>query len=99
MPPDTGWRAVATAVRSDSSDHVFVLSIAITSVLSLDATVLLLTPVVVTAAMHAKLSARPPVYAAGHLANSSSLLLPMANLTNLLAIGATGLTLVEFSAP
>lgn len=78
--------------------HVFVLSIAITSVLSLDATVLLLTPVVITAALHAELSARPPVYAAGHLANSSSLLLPMANLTNLLAIGPSGLSLVEFTA-
>lgn len=76
---------------------VFVLAIATTSVLSLDATVVLLTPAVLTAARHARLPARPPVYSVGHLANSSSLLLPMANLTNLLAIGASGLTLVEFA--
>src|SRR3954469_1773780 len=76
---------------------VFGLSVATTSVFSLDATVVLLTPVVYNAATRVRLSARPHVYAAGHLANSASLLLPMANLTSLLAIGATGYTLVEFA--
>jgi arsenical pump membrane protein len=76
---------------------VFGLSVATTSVLSLDATVVLLTPVVYNAATRVRLPARPHVYAAGHLANSASLLLPMANLTSLLAISATGYTLVEFA--
>src|SRR3954453_4273801 len=76
---------------------VFGLSVVTTSVLSLDATVVLLTPVVYTAATRVRLPARPHVYAAGHLANPASLLLPMANLTSLLAIGATGYTLVEFA--
>ncbi len=42
--------------------------------------------------------ARPHVYASGRLANSASLVLPMGNLTNLLALAATGLTLVHFAA-
>jgi arsenical pump membrane protein len=77
--------------------HVFALSVATTSVFSLDATVVLLTPVVFEAATRVRLPARPHVYAAGHLANSASLLLPMANLTSLLAISATGLTLAQFA--
>ena len=76
---------------------VFGLAVVTTSVLSLDATVVLLTPVVYAAATRVGLRARPHVYAAGHLANSASLLLPMANLTSLLAISATGLTLVQFA--
>ncbi|MGI8577938.1 MAG: ArsB/NhaD family transporter [Nocardioidaceae bacterium] len=77
---------------------VFVLSAAVTSVLSLDATVVLLTPVVFATAARVHSSPRPHVYAAGHLANSSSLLLPMGNLTNLLALAASGLTLAHFAS-
>lgn len=53
-----------------------------TAVLSLDATVVLLTPVVFAAL---QLGPKPHVYACLHLANSASLLLPVSNLTNLLA--------------
>lgn len=77
---------------------VFVLSAVVTSVLSLDATVVLLTPVVFATAARVHCSPRPHVYAAGHLANSSSLLLPMGNLTNLLALAASGLALAHFAA-
>lgn len=76
---------------------VFALSSAVTSVLSLDATVVLLTPVVLATASRMGVPARPHVYATGRLANSSSLLLPMGNLTNLLALAASGLTLVHFA--
>jgi arsenical pump membrane protein len=38
------------------------------------------------------------VYACTHLANSASLLLPVSNLTNLLAVGAADLSFVEFAA-
>jgi arsenical pump membrane protein len=78
--------------------HVFALSVATTSVLSLDATVVLLTPVVLAAAGRLQVPAGAHLYATGHLANSGSLLLPMANLTNLLAIAASGLTLLHFAA-
>jgi len=57
-----------------------------TATLSLDATVVLLTPVVAAAATASRVSPRPVVHACGRLANSASLLLPVSNLTNLLAL-------------
>jgi arsenical pump membrane protein len=72
----------------------FLAAAATTAVLSLDATVVLLTPVVMTAAARSK----PHVYACAHLANSASLLLPVSNLTNLLAFAASGLTFTGFAA-
>src|SRR4051812_18369198 len=56
---------------------VFVAAAATTAVLSLDATVLLLTPVVFATAAGLRVPARPHVYACSHLANSASLLLPV----------------------
>jgi arsenical pump membrane protein len=76
---------------------VFLVAAGVTSVLSLDATVVLLTPVVLVAAGALGVSPRPYVYAAGHVANSGSLLLPTGNLTNLLALNAAGLTLLHFA--
>jgi arsenical pump membrane protein len=75
----------------------FVLASGITAVLSLDATVVLLTPVVF--ATVARLGARPKphVYATAHLSNTASLLLPVSNLTNLLAFAASGLTFTRFA--
>jgi len=66
----------------------FVAAALVTAVLSLDATVVLLTPVIATAAARAGASPRPGVYACARLANSASLLLPVSNLTNLLALPA-----------
>ena len=40
---------------------------------------------------------RPHLYACGHLANSASLLLPVSNLTNLLAFTAAGLGFGRFA--
>ncbi|MFB1046772.1 SLC13 family permease [Streptomyces chrestomyceticus] len=77
---------------------VFVLAAAVTAVLSLDATVVLLTPVIVATAAHAGARARPHLYACAHLSNSASLLLPVSNLTNLLALGAAGLSFTRFAA-
>ncbi|MEU9957686.1 SLC13 family permease [Streptomyces sp. NPDC050982] len=75
----------------------FVLASVITAVLSLDATVVLLTPVVF--ATVARLGARPKphVYATAHLSNTASLLLPVSNLTNLLAFTASGLSFTRFA--
>lgn len=61
--------------------------------MSLDATVLLVTPVVLATARALSVPARPHAYATAHLANSAtSLLLPVFNLTNLLAFTAAGLS-------
>src|SRR5207253_9831918 len=76
---------------------VFVIAATVTAALSLDATVVLLTPVVFAAAATLGAPARPAVYACGHLANSASLLLPVSNLTNLLAFAASGLGFLRFS--
>lgn len=77
---------------------VFAVACAVTAVLSLDATAVLLTPVVLATASRAGARARPHVYATAHLANSASLLLPVSNLTNLLAFAASGLTFTRFAA-
>jgi arsenical pump membrane protein len=69
-----------------------------TAILSLDATVVLLTPVIFATTANLRLRAKPHVYACTHLANSASTLLPVSNLTNLLAFSASGLTFAGFSA-
>jgi arsenical pump membrane protein len=76
---------------------VFVVASVTTAVLSLDATVVLLTPVVFATAARVGIRPRPHVYACTHLANSASLLLPVSNLTNLLAFAASGLTFTHFA--
>ncbi|NMH96400.1 ArsB/NhaD family transporter [Pseudonocardia acidicola] len=77
---------------------VFVAAAGTTAVLSLDATVVLLTPVVVATATRLRLPARPQAYACVHLSNSASSILPVSNLTNLLAFGASGLSFLGFAA-
>jgi arsenical pump membrane protein len=76
---------------------VFVLASVTTAVLSLDATVVLLTPVVFATAARLEVRARPHLYACTHLSNSASLLLPVSNLTNLLAFSASGLAFGRFA--
>jgi arsenical pump membrane protein len=81
--------AVARASRRDPRRMLqltFVAAAVTTAVLSLDATVVLLTPVVAAAATSTLTSSRPVVLACARLANSASLLLPVSNLTNLLAL-------------
>jgi arsenical pump membrane protein len=77
---------------------VFAIATAVTAVLSLDANVVLLTPVVFATAARMRTSAKPHVYACAHLANSASLLLPVSNLTNLLAFQASKLSFLRFGA-
>lgn len=77
---------------------VFVIASLTTAVLSLDATVVLLTPVVFATASRLGVRPKPHVYATSHLANSASLLLPVSNLTNLLAMGAAGISFAKFGA-
>ena len=77
---------------------VFLLAAAVTAVLSLDATVVLLTPVVIGGAVAMGTSSRPGAYACLRMANSASLLLPVSNLTNLLAMPHLDLTFGGFAA-
>ncbi|HWM58698.1 MAG TPA: SLC13 family permease [Pseudonocardia sp.] len=76
----------------------FVAASITTAVLSLDATVVLLTPVVLATTRLLRVPPRPHTYACAHLANSASLLLPVSNLTNLLAFAASGLSFTGFAA-
>ncbi|MGZ4627277.1 MAG: SLC13 family permease [Kineosporiaceae bacterium] len=76
---------------------VFAVAALVTAALSLDATVVLLTPVVFATAAQVGARPRPHVYACTHLANSASLLLPVSNLTNLLAFTASGLGFAAFA--
>ena len=76
----------------------FALASVTTAVLSLDTTVVLLTPVVHETAARLRLRPKPYVYACTHLANSASLLLPVSNLTNLLAFSVSTLSLTGFTA-
>jgi len=77
---------------------VFAAASITTAVLSLDATVVLLTPVILTTVRRLGVRGAPHVYATAHLSNSASLLLPVSNLTNLLAFHASGLTFLGFAA-
>lgn len=77
---------------------VFAAAGVTTAVLSLDATVVLLTPVVFGTTTALQLRPKPHVYACTHLANSASTLLPVSNLTNLLAFSVSGLSFLGFTA-
>lgn len=76
---------------------VFLLAAVVTATLSLDATVVLLTPVVLAAGMARSVPDEPGTYACLRMANSASLLLPVSNLTNLLALPHLDLTFTGFA--
>jgi arsenical pump membrane protein len=57
----------------------------------------LLTPVVLTTVRRLRAPVRPHAYATAHLANAASLLLPVSNLTNLLAFHAANLSFLKFA--
>ncbi|WP_433781929.1 SLC13 family permease [Actinomycetospora sp. CA-101289] len=96
------WAGSALARRSHGRPRrlfalVVVAAALTTAVLSLDATVVLLTPVVLDTARRLGARPAPHAFACAHLANSASLLLPVANLTNLLALQSTGLSFLGFA--
>nr|WP_232223529.1 SLC13 family permease [Arthrobacter sp. FB24] len=66
--------------------------------LSLDTTAVLVTPVVVLLAVHARIPPLPFALTSIWLANTASLLLPVSNLTNLLAQDRLGLSPLGFAA-
>ncbi|HEY9324479.1 MAG TPA: SLC13 family permease [Agromyces sp.] len=77
---------------------VLVLATASTIFLSLDTTAVLLTPVVVALAAHARISPIPFALTTVWIANTGSLLLPVSNLTNLLAAEQLDLHPLQFAA-
>jgi arsenical pump membrane protein len=77
--------------------RVFVIAAVITAALSLDATVVLLTPVMLATVRRLRAPVRPHAYASAHLANAASLLLPVSNLTNLLAYRAADVSFTRFT--
>ncbi len=96
------WAGGLLATRSRGAPRrlfalVFVVAAVTTAVLSLDATVVLLTPVVLATTRRLRAPPQPHAYACAHLANSASLLLPVSNLTNLLAVAASGLSFLGFA--
>ncbi|MCL9666572.1 arsenic transporter [Curtobacterium albidum] len=70
---------------------VVVLAVVCTVFLSIDTTAVLLTPIVITLARRVGLPPMPFALTTVWLANTASLLLPVSNLTNLLAVDGIGL--------
>ena len=94
--------AGAAMARASPGSHgllrqVFVIAATITAALSLDATVVLLTPVVLVTVRRLRTPMRPYAYATAHLANAASLLLPVSNLTNLLAFHVANISFAKFT--
>lgn len=76
---------------------VLVLGTVTTIVLSLDTTAVLFTPVVLSLAAQLELDPLPFAFAAVWLANTASLLLPVSNLTNLLAVDRLDTTALDYA--
>jgi arsenical pump membrane protein len=75
---------------------VFSLGAVITAFFSNDATALILTPIVFALVTRLKLKALPYVFACAFIANTASMLLPVSNPVNLLAVEKFSLTLGEY---
>jgi arsenical pump membrane protein len=75
---------------------VFSLGAVLTAFFSNDATALILTPIVFALVTRLKLKALPYVFACAFIANTASMLLPVSNPVNLLAVEKFGLTLGEY---
>jgi arsenical pump membrane protein len=76
---------------------VFVVGCLISAVLSLDATAIVLTPIVYGVVSRLKLEPLPFMFACVYAANTASLFLPVSNLTNLLAHDAFGLGFARYA--
>lgn len=97
-------RAASLAARAGGGSvrklyvMVFLVGTAVTVVLSLDATAIVLTPIVYGMVVRLRLRPLPFVFACTYTANTASLFLPVSNLTNLLAYNAFDLGFVRFAA-
>ncbi|HET8523121.1 MAG TPA: SLC13 family permease, partial [Thermomicrobiales bacterium] len=77
---------------------VFLIGAVVTALLSLDVTVIMLTPIVYAIAVRRRLDALPFMFACTFVANTASLVLPISNLTNLLVYHQLNLDFVQFAA-
>jgi arsenical pump membrane protein len=77
--------------------NVFILGALVTTLLSLDVMVIVVTPIVYQIAVHRRLDPLPFMFACAFVANTGSMLLPISNLTNLLVYQNTGVTFIEFA--
>ena len=75
---------------------VFLLAAVVTALLSLDVTVLILTPIVYALSQRRRLDAVPFVFACAFVANTGSLVLPISNLTNLLVYSRFQIDFLQF---
>ncbi|MFF1883326.1 SLC13 family permease [Pseudarthrobacter sp. NPDC058196] len=98
------FRVVTDRLAAMGRGRVFTLWLLVVAVatvatvfLSLDTTAVLVTPVVVLLAVHARIPPLPFALTSIWLANTASLLLPVSNLTNLLAQDRLGLSPWRFA--
>ena len=77
---------------------IFLLAAVVTALLSLDVTVLILTPIVYALSQRRRLDAIPFVFACTFVANTGSLILPISNLTNLLVYSQFQIDFLTFAA-
>ena len=107
MVDDAGlFRVVTERLAALGRGRVFLLWLLVvglatvsTVFLSLDTTAVLVTPVVVLLAVHARIPPLPFALTTIWLANTASLLLPVSNLTNLLAQDRLNLSPAAFAEP
>ena len=77
---------------------IFLLAAVVTALLSLDVTVLILTPIVYALSQRRRLDAIPFLFACTFVANTGSLILPISNLTNLLVYSQFQIDFLTFAA-
>lgn len=77
---------------------VFLLGAVVTAVLSLDVTVIMLTPIVYAVTRRRGLDPLPFMFACTFVANTASLIFPVSNLTNLLLYEQLELPFAQFAA-
>jgi arsenical pump membrane protein len=76
---------------------IFLIGALITATLSLDATAIVLTPIVYAMALRLKLKPLPFMFACSFIANTASLFMPISNLTNLLIYRSLDFSFIQFS--
>ncbi|WP_043644301.1 SLC13 family permease [Nocardioides alkalitolerans] len=96
------WLGAVVARSAGGSERRLLLggvgtAAVVTVLLTLDATVVLLAPVLLLAARRLRVDPWPLDLASVRVANSASILLPVSNLTNLVAYGASGLSFGAFT--
>jgi arsenical pump membrane protein len=97
---DAAGRVVGRMSGSSPRRLVLVVALAATvttTVLSLDATAVLLTPVVLRVARSRRVDSDAALLTTAQLSNGGSLLLPVSNLTNLIVFPLTGLSFAGFA--